>query len=209
MKILKIEKVKFKKNTFEIFFDNDKSIIVLADSIVKFGLSEGYDLQDKEYKEVVSYDKSNRIMSDALLLVSLRSYSFKGLQDKLLQKGYDKDNVLSVVSRLEALNYINDEKFSKSYAVYLSQKCKGEFAIKATLEKHGIRKSLISEALNSIKSQEEPYKQIVKIIASKFKNFDKKNKNEIRRIASFFLRRGFSLESIAKAFREYKGIYID
>jgi regulatory protein len=209
MKILKIEKIKFKKNTFKVFFDNDENIIVLADSIVKFGLREGHDLQEKEYKEVVSYDKSTRIMSDALLLVSLRSYSFKGLQDKLLQKGYDKKNVLSVVSRLEELKYINDDKFSKNYAAYLSQKCKGEFAIKAELEKHGIRKSLILEALNSIKYQEESYKQIIKIIASKFKDVDEKNKNEIRRIASFFLRRGFSSESITKAFREYKNISIE
>jgi regulatory protein len=209
MKILKIEKVKFKKNTFKIFFDNSKNTIVLADTVVKFGLKEGRKLQEREYEKVVSHDKLNRTMSDALLLVSLRSYSFKGLQDKLIQKGYDKGDVLSVVSRLEGLNYINDDKFSKSYAAHLSQKCKGEFAIRAELERHGIRKSLILEALNSIKSQEEPYEQIVKIITSKFKNFDKKNKNEVRRIASFLLRRGFPPESIAKAFREYKNVSVE
>ncbi|MDR2251604.1 MAG: recombination regulator RecX [Endomicrobium sp.] len=209
MKIIKIDKVKFKKNTFKIFFENNDSIILLADSIIKFGLKVGKDLADKEYREVMSYDKSNRIMSDALALVALRSYSSRGLQEKLLQKGYDKDIALNVVNRLEELNYINDDNFSKNYAVYLSQKGKGEFAIKAELEKQGIDKVLIMEALDEVKSQEETYEQIVKIMRSKFKNFKWKDKSEVRRAAAFFLRRGFSSENIAKAFREYKNLSID
>jgi regulatory protein len=209
MRIIKIDKLKFKKNTFKICFENNDTMIVLADSIVKLGLKVGKDLADKEYKEFMSYDKYNRIMSDALAAVALRSYSSRGLQEKLLQKGYDKDMALNVVNRLEELNYINDDKFSKNYAVYLSQKGKGEFAIKAELEKHGIDKVLIMEALDEVKSQEEPYEQIVKIMLSKFKNFKWKDKSEVRRAAAFFLRRGFSSENIAKAFREYKNISID
>ncbi|MDR2351110.1 MAG: recombination regulator RecX [Endomicrobium sp.] len=209
MRIIRIDKVKFKKNTFKICFENNDSAIVLADSIVKFGLKVDKELTDKKYKEVMSYDKSKRIMSDALASVALRSYSSRGLQAKLLQKGYDKDMVLNAVDRLEELNYIDDDKFSKNYAVYLSQKGKGEFAIKAELEKHGIDKVLVMEALDEAKSQEEPYKQIVKIMHSKFKNFKWKDKSEVRRVAAFFLRRGFSSENIAKVFREYRNISID
>ncbi|MDR2812056.1 MAG: recombination regulator RecX [Endomicrobium sp.] len=209
MRIIKIDKVKFKKNIFKICFEDNDTIIVLADSIVKFSLEVGKELTDKEYKEVMSYDKSNRIMSDALASVALRSYSSRGLQEKLLQKGYDKDMALNAVNRLEELNYINDDKFSKSCAVYLSQKGKGEFAIKAELEKQGIDKVLVMEALDEVKFQEEPYEQIVKIMRSKFKNFKWKDKSEIKRASAFFLRRGFSSENIAKAFREYKNISID
>lgn len=211
MRITKIEKVKFRKNAFKMLFENgdSDSIIVLADTVVKFGLKVGEELSNDRYKEVVSYDKSNRIMSDALALVASRSYSSNGLREKLLQKGYDKDKTLNVVKRLEELNYINDDKFSKSYAIYLSRKGKGEFAIKSELEKQGVDKFLIMEALDEAKSQEEPYERIVKTMRSKFKNFEWKDKNEVRKAAAFFLRRGFSSESIAKAFREYKNLSID
>jgi regulatory protein len=209
MKILNIEKVKYRKNTFKVFFENKDSIIILADSIVKFGIKVGKELTDKEYKEVISYDKSKRIMSDALSLVALRSYSSKGLQEKLLQKGYDKEKAFDVAKRLEKLKYINDTEFSKMYANYLSQKGKGEFVIKAELQKRGINKFLIEETLCEVKSQEEPYEQIIKIMHSKFKNFKWKDKGEVRRAAAFFLRRGFSYENISKAFREYKNISID
>jgi regulatory protein len=209
MKIEKIEKIKFKKNMFKLFFDTGEHILVFADTIVKFGLKSESEISDSEYKELVSYDKSNSIMSYALALVSKRSYSSKRLQEKLIQKGYEHTNVVKAVKRLEELNYINDEKFSKNYAAYLSQKGKGGFAIKFELEKQGIDKDLIKNALELVKIESEPYEQIIKLLKAKFKSFDDKNKNEIRRTSAFFLRRGFSSEDIAKAFRKYKNISIE
>jgi regulatory protein len=208
MKIEKIEKIKFKKNMFRLFFANSESLTVFADIVVKFGLKQGVDISENDYKDIVAYNQSNRAMSDALLFVSRKSYSGKDLQTKLIQKGYELENVVKVVKRLEELNYINDEKFSKVYADYLSQKGKGGFAIKAELEKHGIEKSLINDALESIKTESAPYEQIIKILRAKFKNFDDKNKNEIRRVASFFLRIGFCYVYIAKSFIKYKKITI-
>ncbi len=201
MKIEKIEKVKVRKNMFKVFFGNGKNLAVFADSIVKFGIKTGCDISENEFKELVSYDKSNEAASYALALVSKRSYSSKNLQAKLLQKGCEPENAAKAVKKLEEFNYVNDEKFAKFYAVHLSQKGKGEFAIKAELEKQGIEKSLINDVLETIKTDIEPYGQIIKILKTKFKKFRGKDKNEIRRTASFFLRRGFSYQDIAKALR--------
>jgi regulatory protein len=123
------------------------------------------------------------------------------LQAKLLQKGCEPENAAKAVKKLEEFNYVNDEKFAKFYAVHLSQKGKGEFAIKAELEKQGIEKSLINDVLETIKTDIESYEQIIKILKTKFKKFSGKDKNEIRRTASFFLRRGFSYQDITKALR--------
>ena len=201
MKIEKIEKIKFKKNMFKVFFENSGSLVVFADSIVKFGIRTGIDISENDYKELASYDKLKRATSDALVLVSKRSYSAKSLHAKLLQKGYDPENATKAVKKLKELNYINDKKFAKTCADYLSQKGKGEFAIRAKLEKQGIEGSLINEALEIIKTDTEPHEQIIKILKTKFEKFSGKDENETRRIASFFLRRGFSYQDIAKAFR--------
>jgi regulatory protein len=208
MKIEKIEKIKFKKNMFRLFFANSESLVVFADTIVKFGLKQGLEICKDDYKDIVAYDSSGKTMSEALLLVSKRPYSSKDLQAKLTQKGYELENVVKTVKRLEELNYINDEKFSKFYADYLSQKGKGAFAIKFELKNHGIEKGLISAALESVKAQSEPYEQIIKTLNAKFKNFDNKDKKDTRRAALFFLRRGFACDDIAKAFRDYKNITI-
>ncbi len=123
------------------------------------------------------------------------------MKSKLLQKGCELENASKAVKKLEELNYVNDEKFAKIYAVYLLQKGKWGFAVKAELEKQGIEKSLISNVLETIKTDIEPYEQIIKILRTKFKKFSGKDKNEIRRTASFFLRRGFSYQDIAKAIK--------
>ncbi|MDR3274733.1 MAG: recombination regulator RecX [Endomicrobium sp.] len=201
MKITKIERIQFKKNIFRIFFEDSENLILSADTIVKFGLKIGLNISQDIYKEVISHNTLNRVVCDTLILLSKRSYSVKNLQTKLIQRGYESQKVDEAVKRLEELNYINDEKFAKTYAVYLSEKGKGEFAIKAELEKQGVERNLIKDVMAKIKTDIDPYEQIAKLLKVKFKNFNGENKNEARRALSFFLRRGFSYESIVKVFR--------
>jgi regulatory protein len=209
MKISSISKIRSKKGMFRIFLDNEESFILTAETIVKFGLKEGLELGMADFEAVSAYDKSNRVMADALALVAKRSYSAKNLEEKLQDKGYEPENAKRAVKRLQELNYIDDSKYSKMLAKYLAGRAKGEYAIKAGLEKAGISKDLAKEAVENVKSEEEPYKQIIKVMKSKFKKFDPKDKNETRRIAAFFLRRGFTSENVAKAFREYKNIFLE
>ncbi|MCL1972748.1 MAG: recombination regulator RecX [Endomicrobia bacterium] len=204
MKITKIEKIPAKKNNFKVFFDNDENILLSADIVVKFGLNKGVEVSDDTYKKVLAADKAYRVVFDALALVSKHSYSIKSLSDKLLLKGYKPENIKSAVSRLTELGYINDEKYALIYAKYLSERGKGEYAIKQALEEKDISKDLINKALDSLKTESEPYEQIIETIKRKFKDFNTKDKNEERRIASFFLRRGFASEDISKALRLYK-----
>jgi Uncharacterized protein conserved in bacteria len=204
-----ISKIKFKKNMFKIMLDDGENIILTAETIVKFGLKDGLEINANTFDAISAYDKSNRIMADALALISKRSYSAKMLETKLLDKGYEPENAKRAVKRLQELNYIDDVKYAKMFAEYLANRAKGEFAIKAELEKAGIAKELAKEVLENIKSEEEAYEQIIKIMKSKFKKFDPKDKNETRRAAAFFLRRGFSSEDVAKAFRKYKNISLE
>ena len=203
MKITKLEKISAKKDTFKVFFDGGENILLAADIIVKCGLNTGVEISAETYKEVLAADKTYRVVFDALTLVGRRSYSGKSLYEKLLQKGYDDDNSKAAVARLLELGYVNDEKYALSYAKYLSDKGKGELAVRKELEEKGISKDLINKALSSLKTQEEPYEQIIKTIKSKFKNFNANNAGEARRAANYFLRRGFSSEDISKAFRNY------
>jgi regulatory protein len=203
MKISRIEKVKSGKDEFKIFFKDGGSLKVLADTVVKFGIEMGIDISEDVYKKIVSCDRLKRTVCEALALVSRRAYSAKNLQLKLIRKGCDPQNASKAVKRLEELNYVNDEKYAQTYASYLSQRGKGRFMIKAELQKQGIEKNLIDEVLKAVETDVEPHERIVKILKTKFTDFNVKDKNETRRVAAFFLRRGFSSENIAKAFRIY------
>ncbi|MCL2335091.1 MAG: recombination regulator RecX [Endomicrobia bacterium] len=204
MKITELKKISAKKNTFKVSFDNEESVILTPETIVKFGLTSGAEISKNDFDAISAYDKSNSVTADALALVSKRSYSAKSLEQKLIEKGYEPHNAKTAVKRLEELNYINDEKYADMLAKYLSGRAKGEFAIKQALEEKGISRELINKALDSLKTEAEPYEQIIETVKRKFKDFNPKDKNEVRRIASFFLRRGFTSEDISKALRNYK-----
>jgi regulatory protein len=202
VEISKVEKVKFKKAMFKISFKNSrKSLIISADSVVKFFLKSGVDIPKAVYKEILFCDRLKSGISEALSLLSKRSYSVKSLQKRLVQRGYEIKSATEIIERLKELNYLNDKEYAKNCVAYLSKKGKGEFLIRVELERQGIEKDLINSVLEIIKTNEETSEQIVKMLKTKFKNFDGKNKNEVRKATSFFLRRGFSCEDIAKAFR--------
>jgi regulatory protein len=200
--IKRIEKIQFKKNVFKLYFENGVNLTVFADTIVKFALKPNISISENEYDKLVSYDKFNRVMFDALNLVSRRAYSENSLKRKLTQRGYNTDITDKVLVRLKELNYLNDNNYAKNYALYLYKKGKGSFLIKPELERQGLDKDSIKEALDYIKEENEPFEIILKVLKTKFKNFNNKDKNETKKVIAFFLRRGFTFEDISKAIRD-------
>ena len=75
--------------------------------------------------------------------------------------------------------------------------------IKNELKQHDIDNEIIFKVMDSAKEEKEPYLQIIDIMKKKYSKFDGKDKNEVRKIAMFFQRRGFASQDIAKAFREF------
>jgi regulatory protein len=111
MKIINIKKYPRFKNHFKIIFDDDKSIIVEADTIVKFNLKKDLEIDDEQFKRIEKFSNSNKIMSYAFFLISKKMFSKKSLEDTLFQKGFLKEDIDRVILRFTELNYLNDEVF--------------------------------------------------------------------------------------------------
>lgn len=201
--ITEIRKYPKIKNYFKIFFDNETAILIDADTIVKFGLKKDLQIDEDTFNKILKYNNSNRITSYALYLISHKFYSKKSLSDKLLSRGFEKSDIDRVITRFIELNYINDELFAKNLVEYLQSKGKGPFYIKNELKQHDIDSETILKLLENSQEEKEPYMQIIDIMKKRYSKFNEKDKNEVRKVAMFFQRRGFSAEDIAKAFREF------
>ena len=201
--ITEIRKYPKIKDYFKVFFDNETAILIDAETIVSFGLKKDLFLDEDTFNKVLKHNNSNRIMSYALYLISNKMYSKKSLSDKLLYKGFEKSDIEKVIARFIELNYINDEIFAQSLVEYLQRKGKGPFYIKNELKQHDIDNEIISKVMKNTQEGKEPYLQIIDIMKRKYSKFDGKNKNEVRKTAMFFQRRGFASQDIAKAFREF------
>lgn len=199
MKILNIKKYPRFKNHFKITFDDDKSIIVEADTIVKFNLKKDLVIDDEQFKQIERFSNSNKIMSYAFFLISKKMFSKKSLEDKLIFKGFAKEDVDRVILRFTELNYLNDEVFAQNLISYLQKKCKGRYYIENELKQHNIDVKIFKQ----ISGDTSQYTEIIAIMKKRYPKFNNKDMGETKKIASFFLRRGFSSEDIAKAFRKY------
>lgn len=208
MEILEIKKYPKIKNYFKVLFDNESAILLDAETIVVFGLKKNLEIDDSTFNKILEHNNSNRIMSYALYLISQKMYSQKSLNDKLSSRGFKREDIDKVINRFIELNYINDENFAKNLVEYLQNKGKGPFYIKNELKQHNISSEIISNIFDNVTEDNEPYLQILNIMKKKYSKFDGKDKNEVRKVAMFFQRRGFSSQDIAKAFREYK-IFIE
>ena len=198
--ILEIKKYPKIKNSFKIIFDNDSSALIDAETIVVFGLKKGLSVDYDTFNKILKHNNSNRITSYAFYLIEHKMYSKKSLTDKLLQKGFEQADVENVVEKFCRLNYINDENFATELVRYLTSKGKGPFYIKNELKLHNIDNELISKLLDS-ENDTPAYLQIVNLIKKRYPKFDGSQKNEVRKIAMFFQRRGFSSGDIAKALK--------
>lgn len=201
--IIEIRKYPKIKDYFKIFFDNETAILIDAETIVSFGLKKDLAVDENTFNKILKHNNSNRIMSYAFYLISNKMYSKKSLSDKLLSRGFEKNDIEKVIARFSELNYINDEIFAQNLVEYLQNKGKGPFYIKNELKQNEIDNEIILKVMNGSQEKKEPYLQIIDIMKKKYSNFDGKNKNEVRKTAMFFQRRGFSSQDIAKAFRNF------
>ncbi|WP_372520472.1 regulatory protein RecX [Candidatus Ruminimicrobiellum ovillum] len=200
--ITEIRKYPKIKDYFKIFFDNETAILIDAETIVSFGLKKSLFIDEDTFNKVLKHNNFNRITSYAFYLISHKLYSKKSLSDKLLSRGFEKKDIEKVITRFVELNYINDEVFAQNLVEYLQSRGKGPFYIKNELKQHDIDNEIISKVMES-DEENETYMQIINIMKKKFSKFDGKDKNEVRKTAMFFQRRGFASQDIAKAFREF------
>ncbi len=199
MKILTVKKYPRFKNHFKITFEDDKSIVVEADTIVKFNLKKDLEIDDEQFKRIEKFSNSNKIMSYAFYLISKKMFSKKSLEDTLSSKGFSKEDISKVILRFSELNYLNDEVFAQNLISYLQKKCKGRYYIENELKQHNIDVKILKQVTDNASQ----YEEIIAIIKKRYPKFNNKDMSETKKIASFFLRRGFTSEDIAKAFRKY------
>jgi regulatory protein len=84
---------------------------------------------------------------------------------------------------------------SQNLISYLQKKCKGRYYIENELKRHNIDIKILKQVTDNTSQ----YEEIIAIIKKRYPKFNNKNAGETKKIASFFLRRGFSSEDIAKA----------
>ena len=140
-----------------------------------------------------TYNKKHSAFDTAVYFVSIKDRTIKEMRDKLIDKGYDDDEIENAIDKMLYYGYLNDKKYASLY-ISCNKGKKGKKLITNELISKGIDKEDIQDAFEVADLDEA---SVVKAIYDRrFKDMDIEDPKTRRKITSYFLRRGFSYDSI-------------
>jgi regulatory protein len=83
--------------------------------VARWRLFQGRELDDEALSQLRSQAATERVAGDAYRLLGHRARSRHELQERLLQKGHEEQDVTAVLERLAADNLLDDAEFARCY----------------------------------------------------------------------------------------------
>ncbi|MGT2833230.1 recombination regulator RecX [Streptococcus halotolerans] len=146
MKITKIEK---KKRLYLLELDETEKLYITEDTIVRFMLSKGMTISEKELDEIRQFAQFSYGKNLALYFLSFKQRTEKEVRDYLHKHEIDSAIIPQVIDNLKADKWIDDKQFVMSTVEQnLSSGDKGSFVIKQKLRQKGISSTTIDSVMS-------------------------------------------------------------
>ena len=87
----------------------------------------------------------------AMNLLARREHSASELTTKLLQAGFELDDINSVIDKLKKVDLQSDQRFAQGYLRYRSQRGFGDRKIRLELKQRGVDSNIIDNTFNDAK----------------------------------------------------------
>lgn len=204
MKITKIEAQKKDRHRYNIFIDGSFAFGLYEDSVLKYGLRSGDELNEKKIIEMREFDEFGYGKKAAYSFLAYKPRSKKDLVKKLKQKKVSDKIIDDIIELLEKQKYLNDEIYARNYLEdKLNSKPIGKRIAKMKLLEKGIDKELIESAINENYSADKEFELAAKLMEKyekkvKFKDqTDKKNK-----CYRYLISKGFDYETAGRVLNQ-------
>ena len=201
--ITEISVQKKNKNRCNIYIDNVFAFGVCNELIYKENLKVGM-MVDEEKLKKIAYEENLINCKETALKIIERSYKTKKeMTKRLLEKGYNLEEINETLKFLEEYNFINDESYAKAF-IKDKTKTQGKQKIKYALKNKGVSEEIIEEELSNVDMEKE--KENAKILALKKYNVLIKRENDKykikEKIIRFLISRGYNYEVAKDAVKE-------
>ena len=141
---------------------------------------------------------SAAIKESCLRLLALREHSQKELLNKLLLKGFDKDQILAVIEELVQEGWQSDSRYAESYARHRIQKGYGPVYITYELRKAGVEAVNLEDIVQ--KTAGSWIDRLEQVYTKKYGHNSLLDRNEWAKRSRFLMQRGFSGTMISALF---------
>lgn len=202
LRITKIETQRRNNNRVSIYINDKFALGTHRDIIYKFHIEEGKIIDKDFFEGIIKSEEQKKANDYAVNLLSYRPRSQKEIEDKMKQKGYDREVIDEAIKWLIGYNLINDKDFAKEYILSKSKKY-GSKRMKIELSRKGVDEEIINEIINEEIDYDKEYSIALECAKKKLKAYEGDERNTIyRKLASYLQRRGFSYDIISKILRD-------
>ena len=149
-----------------------------------------------------NHDATNSVSSEinesCLRLLTRREHSRKELLNKLLVKGFDKDDILTVIDELAEQGWQSDSRYAQSYTRHRIQKGYGPVFIAYELRKNGLDADDFEDIVQ--KTAGSWIEQLKQVYTKKYGYDSLMDRKEWAKRSRFLMQRGFSGTMISALF---------
>ncbi len=164
----------------------------------KYGLTEGEEISDETYIELVESVLLKRVKLRAMNLLQKRSYTKEGLRRKLIEGRYPEELVEKALDYVASYHYIDDVRYAGEY-IRCYCECRSKRRIMQDLKTKGVSLEVAEKAWQTYEAEFAPVDEVRQIQALlQKKQFDKNTADykETMRIMNFLYRKGYSVDCI-------------
>lgn len=213
MKVTKLSAQERNTERVSMFLDDRFSCGLSLNTLAKYNIFVGKELDDEEYKDILYDDLGERLFNRAADYLGstiksakqVRTYlqktlfKKKGLWYEELKKEDMEELVQNTINKLEKYSYLNDSEFAQAFIQSrVINKPRGKNILLSELITKGVSKELAEEKLDELIDDE--YDMLKRVYEKKYRDevFGIKERKKI----DFLLRKGFNWELIERLINE-------
>lgn len=138
----------------------------------------------------------------AVKLMGKFSYTYRGMKDKLLQKGYSEDIAVQVADHYKELGYLDDSIYAQKFIKdAVDFKFHGPSRIRYDLKQKGVNEETIDEAFFELDIDFDEV--LKKLVSTRAVGEDLKDRKKRDKLVGYLSRKGFGYYEINEVLSEY------
>ena len=196
MKIIKYKKC---KNKYKVYFDDESTLDLYENVILKHDLLLKKEIDNKKLELIKTDNEKEEIYDVALKYYSIKMRTKNELVIYLKKKNYSDNDIDNTINRLLKEGIINDERYAKAYINdKFNLSSSGPNKIKNELLKNGIDESIINNYLDEINREDIDLK-LDRLIDKKIKVTKNCSGNVLKyKIMNYFINEGYDKNDVER-----------
>jgi len=193
-KITAIRTGRGRKQRVNVFLDGKFALSLEAEVAVEEGLQVGQELSGSQIEALARSDHFRRCFNAALHYLSYRPRSESEIRERLQRRGFDRDSIEGVVTKLREQGLVNDIEFAEFWKDNReSFSPRSQWLTRLELRQKGVAADIIDRVVGEVDDTDSAYRAAL----SKAGSLPLSDYQVFRsRLGEYLKRRGFSYQVI-------------